>query len=326
MIATSKRYEEPVPYGWFCVALNSGLGDKEVRAIKYFGKKLVLFRTESGEPNLLDAICPHLGAHLGHGGKVKGESIACPFHGWEYNGEGQVTSVPYAKNIPPKVRDGKQCIHAYPLRNIRGLLYAWYHPNNLPPMWEPDPVEEMDGKEWLDFQQYEFIVKSNIQEMGENAVDTAHFVYVHGVEDVPQGDIHTTDHCRYTDVGIRVPDLENPTPAGEPPAMVDGTLYTRSIGAGQSVVIFDTYFYNLMIGSSSPIDDEHVHLRFSFAVPKGQSDMQVSVGQLAIDEVVRQVNQDIPIWENKEYLPNPVLCDGDGPIAKYRKWFRQFYA
>ena len=23
---------------------------------------------------------------------------------------------------------------------------------------------------------------------------------------------------------------------------------------------------------------------------------------------------------------NPILCDGDGPIAKYRKWFTQFYS
>jgi hypothetical protein len=41
---------------------------------------------------------------------------------------------------------------------------------------------------------------------------------------------------------------------------------------------------------------------------------------------VFQVGQDIPIWEHKIYLENPVLCDGDGPIAKYRKWFQQFYA
>ena len=39
-----------------------------------------------------------------------------------------------------------------------------------------------------------------------------------------------------------------------------------------------------------------------------------------------QVEQDIPIWENKIYLDTPLLCDGDGPIRKYRKWFSQFYA
>ena len=44
-----------------------------------------------------------------------------------------------------------------------------------------------------------------------------------------------------------------------------------------------------------------------------------------VEEIVRQVGHDIPIWENKIYRDDPILCDGDGPIAKYRKWFKQFY-
>ena len=40
---------------------------------------------------------------------------------------------------------------------------------------------------------------------------------------------------------------------------------------------------------------------------------------------MQQVGEDIPIWENKLYRDNPVLCDGDGPIAAYRRWCLQFY-
>ena len=35
--------------------------------------------------------------------------------------------------------------------------------------------------------------------------------------------------------------------------------------------------------------------------------------------------QDVEIWKDKVYREDPILCDGDGPIAKYRKWFSQFY-
>ena len=45
-----------------------------------------------------------------------------------------------------------------------------------------------------------------------------------------------------------------------------------------------------------------------------------------MDEVTRQLEQDIPIWENKRYLNPPVLCDGDGPIGLFRKWSKQFYS
>jgi 3-ketosteroid 9alpha-monooxygenase subunit A len=36
-------------------------------------------------------------------------------------------------------------------------------------------------------------------------------------------------------------------------------------------------------------------------------------------------SQDIEIWETKIYRNDPVLCDGDGPITKLRKWYDQFY-
>jgi 3-ketosteroid 9alpha-monooxygenase subunit A len=35
--------------------------------------------------------------------------------------------------------------------------------------------------------------------------------------------------------------------------------------------------------------------------------------------------QDAEIWETKVYQPDPILCDGDGPINKLRKWYEQFY-
>lgn len=42
--------------------------------------------------------------------------------------------------------------------------------------------------------------------------------------------------------------------------------------------------------------------------------------------ITDQVVNDMPIWNHKIYQENPILCDGDGPIHQYRKWFSQFYA
>ena len=76
----------------------------------------------------------------------------------------------------------------------------------------------------------------------------------------------------------------------------------------------------------APITATKTHLRFSFVQKKVLNDIE----KLFIDGLTQvlsgQVEQDIPIWENKIYLENALLCDGDGPIAKYRKWFTQFYA
>lgn len=62
------------------------------------GLDLVAFRTEDGVAHVFDAYCPHLGAHLGVMGRVVGDCIECPFHGWRFSGkDGACTHVPYAK-------------------------------------------------------------------------------------------------------------------------------------------------------------------------------------------------------------------------------------
>jgi hypothetical protein len=33
----------------------------------------------------------------------------------------------------------------------------------------------------------------------------------------------------------------------------------------------------------------------------------------------------VQIWENKIYLDRPMLCDGDGPIGEFRRWYAQFF-
>ena len=70
-----QEFPFPMPNGWFCISRSSELKIGEVKALTFCEKDVVAFRTESGEVSVLDAFCPHLGAHLGEGGCVKGEKI-----------------------------------------------------------------------------------------------------------------------------------------------------------------------------------------------------------------------------------------------------------
>jgi hypothetical protein len=76
----------------------------------------------------------------------------------------------------------------------------------------------------------------------------------------------------------------------------------------------------------TPVSTNKLHLRFAFTQRRGLNKIQQVMANGLVDEIVRQVEQDIPIWNNKIYRPEPNLCDGDGPIAQFRKWFSQFYA
>ena len=49
---------------------------------------LVAYRGDGGELHVLDAHCPHFGAHIGHGGRVVGDCVTCPYHGWEWGADG----------------------------------------------------------------------------------------------------------------------------------------------------------------------------------------------------------------------------------------------
>ena len=68
------------PSSWFRIAQSQALPPGGVKPLHYFDRDFVLFRTHEGSIHLLDAFCPHLGAHLGHGGTVHRESIRCPYH------------------------------------------------------------------------------------------------------------------------------------------------------------------------------------------------------------------------------------------------------
>ena len=320
------RFDFPIPYGWYGVSLSRELAVGEVRPVRYFAQELVLFRTESGEARVLDAYCPHLGAHLGHGGKVSGESIACPFHGWEFNGGGMCTRVPYAKNIPPRA-DGKQVIYSWPVIERSGVIWAWYHPQRVAPLFDVVEVAEIGDPEWTDFRVYDWTIATAIQETAENAADSAHFLYVHSSQDMPRGEVRHEGHQRFARYETRTPDMDeqgNMDTTGT--RWRDSLLETANNGPGQTIQRFMGLFDTVQFGLVTPIDREHIQLRFCFIQRKDMNEVQQLMAKGLTDEISRQVEQDIPIWEHKIHQKNPMLCDGDGPIAQFRRWFSQFYA
>ncbi|MBT7752117.1 MAG: aromatic ring-hydroxylating dioxygenase subunit alpha, partial [Porticoccaceae bacterium] len=48
------------------------------------------------------------------------------------------------------------------------------------------------------------------------------------------------------------------------------------------------------------------------------------IGDAIIANICSQMEEDIIIWNRKIYYERPLLCDGDGPFAKFRKWYGQF--
>ena len=97
----------PYPTGWYAFGLASELAPGGVLSRPFMGDDLVVYRTRSGVLRAVEPYCPHLGAHLGHGGRVDGELIVCAFHAFAYDTAGAcvrttTTSLPYsARSVVP---------------------------------------------------------------------------------------------------------------------------------------------------------------------------------------------------------------------------------
>lgn len=311
--AADRRYPFTMPVGWFAVAESPELEVGQTKAAFYFDTHLVLWRDHAGEAHVQDAFCPHLGAHLGHGGTVEDCEIKCPFHGWKFDAEGTNSDIPYSDRTNKRAK-----LRTYPVLERNGFVYAWYHPHEEPPTWEVAVVEEIDGGEFSGPKRTSHVVQAGIQEMAENAVDSAHFRYVHNVAEVPVIEKYESDGHRATMLSSQ----QFPTPRG----VVDGRIDSIADGPGVSIVRFSGIIDTLLVSASTPIDNGTTQTRFNFYVRSlGDDKINSSVGEAFAAEVDKQFNEDIPIWEHKAHLVRPALADNDGPFMKFRKWYAQFY-
>lgn len=324
----STRIPMPIPLGWFQVAYSHEIETARSMPLRYFGQDLVLFRTESGEARVLDAYCPHMGAHLGYGirtqagggSEVRGDSIVCPFHGWAYNGDGQCTDVPYATNLPPKVARGEQVIRPWHVRELNQVIWVWYHPEGAEPSFEPEAVAEAapDNADWGSLKIKTWDIATHMQEIGENAVDAAHFLYVHGTQSIPEPEEMNFDGIHRW--GKLVSKMA--TPRGE----VTGIIANRNVGPGQATVRFSGICDTVLMANLTPIDQENSRAFYAFIQKKVDGKEPVGgVADAIVKDIHRQMDEDRIIWAHKRYFEKPMLCDNDGPFARFRKWYAQFY-
>ncbi len=263
----------------------------------------------------MDAFCPHLGAHLGHGGTVEGCEIQCPFHGWRFDSAGANSDIPYSERVNKRAR-----VRTYPTVEVNGKSLVWYHPDaEVGPLWDIPPLPQLGSDEFFGPVRTRHTVLAHAQELGENAVDSAHFRYVHNTAEVPE----ITGYVTEGPVAEMKSIQRFPTPRG----VVDGKIESIGYGPGYSVVRFDGIVETLLISSTTPIDQGSCETRFDYYTRSvGDAEANSNVAKAFVAEVDRQFLEDMPVWEHKAHLVRPALADTDGPFMTFRKWYSQFYA
>jgi phenylpropionate dioxygenase-like ring-hydroxylating dioxygenase large terminal subunit len=305
----------PIPNGWFAVAWGKDLVDGEVKRTRCFGEELVMFRTRSGNVRVLDAYCAHLGAHLGEGGRVIGENIRCPFHGWTYDGGGKCVEIPYCKDHAPPAAAR---VRAWPVVERNRMIFVWHHAEGFPPSWEVPVMPEIGDPDWTEPRFYELEVPVHMQDMAENNCDPVHFQFVHGNLQIPTQTIEYGEGGRFMRVsGIH----ETAMSTSSLKVRLDRDCWGLGLAAVRLVGIPDAGL--LMFSSTSPVDSRNAASRWLFTVSKNLADL---AGEDFIQRLSTGVLEDMRIWKNKIHRANPVLCQADTFLVEFRKWVRQFYS
>jgi phenylpropionate dioxygenase-like ring-hydroxylating dioxygenase large terminal subunit len=306
--------ELPIPNGWFAVAWSRDLVPGDVKRIHYFGEDLVLFRTRGGSLRVLDAYCPHLGAHLAEGGRVVGESLRCPFHGWRYDGEsGACVEIPYCERIPPQAR-----LRAWSTLERNRMVFVWHHAEGKSPEWDVPVVAELGDPDWTEPRCFELEVPTHMQELAENNCDPVHFHYVHTMLEVPESKMEIAPDGRFFRISSS---SEQTTPLGTFELELERDTWQLGISSVRTRGIPGAGL--LMFSSTAPVDTRRCVSRWLFTVTRNLAD---AAGEEWIQNMSQGVLQDMRIWKNKIHRREPVLCEADRHLAEFRRWIRQFYS
>jgi nitrite reductase/ring-hydroxylating ferredoxin subunit len=305
------------PTGWFGLCWGAWLGPGEVRAERAFGQELVAFRTLDGTLAVLDAHCPHLGAHLGEGGRVDGGAVACPFHGWRFDTDGRCVEVPF--------QDGPTAagVRSWPVREVDGMILIWHDAAGAPPAWEVPPMAT-DGWHPLELpDDCTWVVATHCQEIVENGADTAHFPEVHGTLEPGPRPEPQLDGPRARIVVRSTTDAS--TTGGTYRTSIDVTAHGLGIQHVASEVD-GVGVRNRVLIHATPLDERHVRVLAPISVGTTGDDAGDSfVHDAWHASFVENFERDARIWENKVYRSVPRLSRVDGPIMELRRWAAQFY-
>jgi nitrite reductase/ring-hydroxylating ferredoxin subunit len=310
------RYPFPSsPNGWFGVATSGDLATGDVRSVRYLDRDLVVFRGDDGTARVFDAHCPHLGANIGVGGQVCGSGISCPFHGWRFDGEGQLVEVP-GLDRPPRA-----AARTWEVRERNGQVFIWHHAEGEPPHYDVIGYRG-DEAAWTPWRTNSYRVRVHVQDLTENILDRSHFSAVHDMRP-PEQELFDV---RFTGTSMVVEQCMKVTAVTE--AGIEVRTVTTTCGPGiVAVEVNQDPIEMLTYITQTPIDGELTEISLHFSMKRLEDERTTeSISELNDRITNLQFTQDVPIWENKIYRERPIITRVDGPIAQYRRWFRQFYS
>ena len=230
---------------WHPISVAQELSEENpTKFVRILGEDLVLFRDKKGREGLIGDRCPHRGASLSYG-RVEERGIACAYHGWLYDTEGNCLET------PPEPAESKFRLTikhtAYPVQKFVGLYWAYMGPLPAPVLPKYDLFVLKQGKRHLTVHP---VLDCNWFVAAENAADPSHLQVLHQV--LPMSKRRPTNTTRgFTD------DIENYEFYETSYGIMKKRTYKNGV-VDEHPLIFPTHLRTRgSIWLRTPIDDTH---------------------------------------------------------------------
>lgn len=320
-VPAPKRNRQPVPpegenglysQSWFAICRSNDLPPGGVVGREFLGGRVVAYRGMDGVVRVQSAFCPHLGADLALG-KVAGNTLSCPFHGWEYDATGRCVRTGIGDPPPPTA-----CLFNFPVRERYGVVFAF---NGA------EPLFELGG---LDFPDADVVTRVTLLPMKTdpwtfcaNVPDFQHFPPVHRTL---RDDIGHYERIAWNDYGLSFEFTAFPEfgRAGTVPFKVEVQGTSLIFVQGH---LPDGRWFGTIAAMSMPrprYTDIHVvvGIRKGNGTPEAVAEEQETLDQLVV-RFMEMARQDHELLETAHYMPGN-LTRHDQALARYLDMVRKF--
>jgi len=319
---------------WYPIALSGEITNEEPLAVQIMSLNFVAFRDTAGKAHVLSNTCIHRGGALARG-KVNGDCVACPYHGWEFGADGKCTLIPTL--APGKKMPGRAKVDSYPVDERYGIVFAFL--GDLPEAERPPMLDipEFEDPNWRANELVVFEVDAFYQRSIENGLDGAHNEFVHPLQGAPSI-IETLRR-----MPIEVKDDSDWGCGFMYPASGSTSEDTKLIGAGENETWAGSSHYgpNFLITRIHFTEEKMFHQYF-FEAPQtdGRTKifflnmrsfmMEPDQDQMLIDVNMRIAHEDIHVIEALDPVRTPdstakeLLTEVDKPLFRYRDWLKKW--
>jgi len=156
---------------WYVGCPSSQLTTSAPRAAQIGEFNLVLFRDAASRPRALLDRCSHRGVRLSLGRVTEGR-IACGYHGWEFDADGELRHVP---SLTAGDKVPVCSVPAFPVVERDFYVWVWIAGQSPAPTYEPQLIG-IGERNWI---QETAIWDVNVIDAVENALDVAHTPFLH---------------------------------------------------------------------------------------------------------------------------------------------------